>query len=107
MRLISWLLLNLLFAAAAFSQTDPATLPQVEFFSPQGTVKGVRQVAACFSDPMVTFGDPRLPEPRASLPVEGESSIDENQVFILALDTDCLRKGSINQYSRTPPCSYS
>lgn len=49
MRLISWLLLNLLFAAAAFSQTDPATLPQVEFFSPQGTVKGVRQVAARFS----------------------------------------------------------
>ena len=74
MRLISWLLLNLLFAAAAFSQTDPATLPQVEFFSPQGTVKGVRQVAACFSNPMVAFGDPRLPEPfRIDCPESGKA----------------------------------
>ncbi|HEV8259237.1 MAG TPA: MG2 domain-containing protein [Burkholderiales bacterium] len=36
---------------------------QVEVFSPQGEVKGVRQVAARFSEPMVAFGDPRLPEP--------------------------------------------
>jgi hypothetical protein len=28
------------------------------------------------------------PAIRASLPAEGESSIDENQVFILALDTE-------------------
>jgi alpha-2-macroglobulin len=63
MRLTAGLVFNLLFAAAAFSQTGPPTLPQVEFFSPQGTVKGVRQVAARFSDPMVAFGDPRLPEP--------------------------------------------
>ena len=69
MRLTACLVFNLLFAAAAFSQTDPATLPQVEFFSPQGTVKGVRQVAVRF----------------ASLPAEGESSIDENQVFILVV----------------------
>lgn len=33
--------------------------PQVEFFSPQGTVKGVRQVTARFSEQMVPFGDPR------------------------------------------------
>ncbi|MGH8570752.1 MAG: Ig-like domain-containing protein, partial [Gammaproteobacteria bacterium] len=39
--------------------------PQVESFSPQGTVKGVRQVAARFSEPMVPFGDPRLGEPFA------------------------------------------
>ena len=36
---------------------------QVETFSPQGEVKGVRQVAVRFSEPMVAFGDPRLPEP--------------------------------------------
>ncbi len=36
---------------------------QVEVFSPQGEVKGVRQVAVRFSEPMVAFGDPRLPEP--------------------------------------------
>ena len=39
--------------------------PQVESFSPQGTVKGVRQVTARFSEPMVPFGDPRLGEPFA------------------------------------------
>ena len=33
--------------------------PQVEIFSPQGTVKGVRQVSARFSEQMVPFGDPR------------------------------------------------
>lgn len=35
----------------------------VEAFSPQGTVKDVRQVAVRFSKPVVRFGDPRLPEP--------------------------------------------
>src|SRR6185436_7481237 len=35
----------------------------VEVFSPQGTIKDVRQVAVRFSEPMVAFGDPRLPEP--------------------------------------------
>ncbi|MGH8574659.1 MAG: Ig-like domain-containing protein, partial [Gammaproteobacteria bacterium] len=43
--------------SAAFAEA------QVESFSPQGTVKGVRQVAARFSEPMVPFGDPRLSEP--------------------------------------------
>jgi alpha-2-macroglobulin len=163
MRLTTCLVFNLLFAAAAFSETVPTSPPQVEFFSPQGTVKGVRQVAARFSDPMVAFGDPRLPEPfqidcpesgktrwadmynwiydfardlpagvvcrftlkedlktldrqaiggerqfsfsaggpaiRASLPAEGESSIDENQVFILALDTEA-EPGSMTTHVR-------
>jgi len=33
--------------------------PSVEVFSPQGTVKGVRQVSVRFSEQMVPFGDPR------------------------------------------------
>jgi uncharacterized protein YfaS (alpha-2-macroglobulin family) len=37
--------------------------PRVESFSPQGTVKSVRQVTASFSEAMVALGDPRLPEP--------------------------------------------
>src|SRR5512139_3208177 len=38
--------------------------PQVEMFSPQGVVKGVRQVSVRFSEPMVPFGDPQgLMEP--------------------------------------------
>ncbi len=35
----------------------------VEFFSPQGEVKGVRQVTARFATPMVPFGDPRELDP--------------------------------------------
>jgi len=35
----------------------------VNLFSPQGTVKGVRQVTARFSEPMVPFGDPRIADP--------------------------------------------
>ena len=33
--------------------------PQVEIFSPEGTVKNVRQVTVRFSEPMTPFGDPR------------------------------------------------
>src|SRR4030042_5646926 len=36
-----------------------AEKPAVEIFSPQGTVKGVRQVTVRFSEQMVPFGDPR------------------------------------------------
>src|SRR5882672_4248309 len=35
----------------------------VEFFSPQGEVKGVRQATARFAKPMVPFGDPREVDP--------------------------------------------
>jgi len=38
--------------------------PSIEMFSPQGTVKGVRQMSVRFSEQMVPFGDPRgLVEP--------------------------------------------
>ncbi len=37
--------------------------PSVEFFSPQGEVKSVRQVNVRFSEQMVPFGDPRIVEP--------------------------------------------
>ncbi len=35
----------------------------IEFFSPEGVVKGVRQATARFSEQMVSFGDPRLADP--------------------------------------------
>jgi alpha-2-macroglobulin len=38
-------------------------LPAIELFSPQGSVKKVRQATARFSQPMVPFGDPRLSDP--------------------------------------------
>jgi alpha-2-macroglobulin len=40
-----------------------AVEPQVEMFSPEGTVKEVRQVTARFSVQMVSFGDPRSEDP--------------------------------------------
>ena len=39
--------------------------PKVSGFTPQGTVKKVRQVRASFSEPMVAFGDPRAAAPFA------------------------------------------
>lgn len=44
-------------AHAALAQTS------VLAFSPEGAVKGVRQVTARFSSQMVAFGDPRAPDP--------------------------------------------
>jgi uncharacterized protein YfaS (alpha-2-macroglobulin family) len=140
-----------LWAAAAPAASVTENPARIERVSPQGSVKGVRQIAVRFSDAMVAFGDPRLPAPfdldcpaagsgrwadprnwvydfdadlpagircrlalrpdvrtlagkpvagdthfsfdtggpaiRASLPEEGSEAIDENQAFILALDT--------------------
>lgn len=45
---------------AAPDASAPVT---VKTFTPQGEVKGIRQVAASFSAPMVSFGDPRLASP--------------------------------------------
>ena len=45
---------------AAVAAQDAA---KVDSFSPQGQVKDVRQVVARFSQPMVSFGDPRSEAP--------------------------------------------
>jgi uncharacterized protein YfaS (alpha-2-macroglobulin family) len=55
-RLAALLLLALLVPAGA-------SAAEVVRFSPQGTVKRVRQVSARFSDPMVPLGDPRAADP--------------------------------------------
>ncbi len=53
-------LLNILIVPLGYAGEEP----QVDFFSPQGTVKTVRQVSVRFSEQMVPFGDPRgLVEP--------------------------------------------
>ena len=51
----------------------------VEAFSPQGTVKGVRQATARFDAPMVALGDPRAPSPfTVECPVAGSGKwLDE------------------------------
>src|SRR5512143_3056456 len=60
MKIVITLLLWLI-VPSAFSQAP--TAPRVDHFSPQGTVKPVRQVTARFSAPMVALGDPRLADP--------------------------------------------
>jgi hypothetical protein len=52
-------LLLLLLALPAFAGADA----KVEFFSPRGAVKDIRQVSVRFSEPMAPFGDPRIVEP--------------------------------------------
>jgi uncharacterized protein YfaS (alpha-2-macroglobulin family) len=79
----SWSAMFLFLAAAA------APAAQVDFFSPQGEVKGVRQVAVRFSDPMVAFGDPRLPEPfdvDCPAPGTGRWADQKNWVYDFAHD---------------------
>jgi alpha-2-macroglobulin len=45
------------------SATAQPSEPQVSAFSPDGTVKAVRQAQAQFSVPMVPLGDPRPSNP--------------------------------------------
>ncbi|HKU16140.1 MAG TPA: MG2 domain-containing protein [Steroidobacteraceae bacterium] len=56
-------LLVQLVALPLLAQEARAPSAQVELFSPQGTARQVRQVTARFTAPIVTLGDPRLPDP--------------------------------------------
>lgn len=55
--------MRLAWAVLLLALVDATMAAQLESLSPQGEVKDVRQVAARFSEPMVAFGDPRLPDP--------------------------------------------
>jgi uncharacterized protein YfaS (alpha-2-macroglobulin family) len=55
--------ISILFSGLVFAQPIAEQPVVVEAFTPKGTVKDVRQVAARFSEPMVAFGDPRLAAP--------------------------------------------
>ena len=50
-----FLFFAILFPISALAEDGP----RIDMFSPQGVVKGVRQVSVRFSEPMVPFGDPR------------------------------------------------
>ncbi|MEP6607363.1 MAG: alpha-2-macroglobulin, partial [Burkholderiaceae bacterium] len=60
MRIRTLALASMLSLVAAVAAQDVA---KVESFSPQGQIKDVRQVVARFSQPMVSFGDPRSEAP--------------------------------------------
>ena len=63
MRRILCLLSGLALLSLVASAAGQTPEPQVSGFSPQGTVKAVRQAQAQFSVPMVPLGDPRLRDP--------------------------------------------
>jgi hypothetical protein len=57
--LAAWLATLLALSLPMAASAEETFSPQVVHFSPQGTVKRVRQVSARFSEPMVPLGDPR------------------------------------------------
>lgn len=97
MRCFSYMpVLVLLLTAAAparAQETGPtdAAVPeaQVDVFSPQGTVKGVRQVAVRFTKQMVPFGDPRLVEPfDIDCPAPGKARWADARNWVYDFDAD-------------------
>lgn len=74
----------------------------VEAFSPQGTVKGVRQVTARFTIPMVPFGDPRLPEPfDINCPEKGTARWADARNWVFDFDHD-LPAGATCSFALKP-----
>ncbi len=77
----------LFFPATCRALTDEA--PAIEVFSPEGSVKRVRQVSARFSDPMVSFGDPRLADPfDVDCPARGKGRWADGRNWVFDFDDD-------------------
>ena len=61
----------------------------VEVFSPQGSVKGVRQASARFATPMVPFGDPRELDPFViDCPAKGRGRWADMKNWVYDFDSD-------------------
>lgn len=76
--------------------------PRVEFFSPQGTVKSVRQATARFSEAMVALGDPRLPAPfEMDCPEKGAGRWADTRHWVYDFDRD-LPAGVVCRFSLKP-----
>jgi uncharacterized protein YfaS (alpha-2-macroglobulin family) len=75
-------------AACALHGT-PASAASVVQFTPQGTVKGVRQVTARFSAPLVALGDPRLPAPfKVECPAAGHGRWADGRNWVYDFEQD-------------------
>ncbi len=76
-------------AAVASGTAFAAAGDTVELFSPQGTVKGVRQASARFAAPMVPFGDPRRVDPfTIDCPVKGRGRWADMKNWVYDFDAD-------------------
>jgi uncharacterized protein YfaS (alpha-2-macroglobulin family) len=82
-------LFAILLVPALFLSTSALAEARVEFFSPTGTVKNVRQVLVRFSAPMVPFGDPRLAEPfDIQCPQSGKARWADTRNWVYDFDRD-------------------
>lgn len=76
-----------IFSLVPFTCADESAT--IELFSPQNTVKNVRQVTARFSEQMVPFGDPRLTEPFAiTCPAKGSGRWADARNWVYDFDED-------------------
>jgi uncharacterized protein YfaS (alpha-2-macroglobulin family) len=87
-RWLSAILTSLLLQAAAGGPVQQQA--RIESFSPQGTVKGVRQVQVRFSEPMVPFGDLRaVGQPfDITCPEQGTPRWADDRNWVLDFDHD-------------------
>jgi alpha-2-macroglobulin len=89
-RLLAVLLALLSTAGVVYGQEEDSGRPLVRNFSPQGTVKQVRQVRVHFSRPMVPFGDPGEPvEPfEIDCPASGSGKWMDPQNWVYDFDEE-------------------
>ncbi len=78
------------FVSAAEPAPQPVLEPlRIEQFSPQGEVKGVRQVTVRFSAPVAALGDPRLPDPMTvKCPAAGKGRWADGRNWVYDFDED-------------------
>ena len=87
----SLVVLFLLAPGVAAADNNPAAraAAHVEFFSPQGYVRHVRQAVIRFSDPMVALGDPRLADPfTVHCPAHGKGRWADTRNWVFDFDSD-------------------
>jgi len=98
--------LRAVLAAALAAAAIDAAAATVETFSPQGELKGVRQVAARFSAQMVPFGDPRVV--KRSMLHAGERhrrwADGRNWVFDFARDLPAASRARLPSNPGSPRC---
>jgi uncharacterized protein YfaS (alpha-2-macroglobulin family) len=98
--LFLFLIAALLFPATCRALPDET--PAIEVFSPEGPVKRVRQVAARFSDQMVSFGDPRLADPfDVACPAKGKGRWADGRNWVFDFDED-LPAGLVCTFTLKP-----
>ena len=82
-------LLLLLFSVCPILLAAENNSPGVETFSPRGTVKGVRQATARFSEAMVSLGDPRSAAPfEVDCPEPGTGRWADTRTWVYDFDRD-------------------